>query len=195
MTTLLFVDDPEALPEESGNEMVVTFSKDVRDTCSMERRCVLATEYVTDSEELVGPDDYALIRSWLADHASHDGVDIGPLLQSQFIFLFGIPFCRQFRAVRAVVKAESPDHVSVKTRKRQPYEWLRTGSDNLYTPIFECLAEEYDFTLNVAETGMAERVKAGLFDAAGPLALRGLEHATEFATRLRDRTPDADADA
>lgn len=194
MTTLIFVDDPEVLPEESGDETVVTFSEAVRDECSAERDCVLATEYVPDSEEVVGPDDYALMRSWLADHASHTGIDIGPLLQSQFIHLFGDSFCRQFRAIRAVVEAESPGHVKVNTRRRLPYEWLETGSDALYTPIFECLSEEYDFTLNVTERGITERMKGSLFDVVGPFALRGLEHVTESTTRLRDRSPDADAD-
>ena len=194
MTTLIFVDDPVRLPEGSGDETVVTFSKSVCDACPEERRCVLATEYVTDSEKLVDSDDYALMRSWLEDHASHDGIDIGPLLQSQFIYLFGTPFYRQFRAVRAIVEAESPDHISVKTRMRLPYEWLETGSSGLYTPIFECLSGEYDFTLDVTETGVTERMKVDLFDIAGPLALRGLEHVTESATRLRDRTLDTETD-
>ena len=194
MTTLIFTDDLARLPEGSGDETVVTFSKSVCDACPSERSCVLATDYVTNSEELIDSDDYALMRSWLANHASHDGIDIGSLLQSQFIYLFGTQFYRQFRAVRATVEAESPDHIKVKSKKRLPYEWLEPGSSNLYTPIFECLAGEYNFTLDVTETGTTERVKASLFNIAGPLALRGLEHVTESTTRFRDRTSDVAAD-
>lgn len=194
MTTLLFVDEPETLLKESGDEKVVTFSEAVRDACPVGRDCVLATEYVAEGKKLVDSDDYALMRSWLADHASHGGIDIGSLLQSQFIYHFGTAFFRQFRAVKAVVMAESPDHIRVKTRRRLPYEWLEAGSATLYTPIFECLTSEYDFTLDVTETGMTEWVKTNFFDAAGPLVLRGLEHMTESATRLRDHTTDATAD-
>lgn len=193
MTTLLFV-DKEMLPVESGDETIATFSKDVYDACPTERRCILATEYVTDSKKLVDPDDCTLMRSWLANHTSHDDIDLGLLLQSQFIYLFGSPFFRQFRTIRAVIEAESPDHIGVKTRKRLPYEWLDSGSEKLYPPIFECLADEYDFTLDMTKVGMMERMEAGLFDVVGSLALRGLEHITESTTRLQDQSSDIDAD-
>jgi len=171
--------------ELSSRGRVISFVEPTGEN-SFSAEYVFDLPYVTEGP-LVDDDDFDRMRAWLAELDSYEGIDLGLLLHSDFIQLFGHELFRQFRLVSQILEEEEPHAVTVVTEGRAAYEFLEYGGDRLEPSIVEavCGAESVPFVVETRSSipGLKDR----LFERVGASGLLSVERLTEIGTRVVDR--------
>ena len=188
-STLVFVDYDCYESVDRGDDVrYVAFSDALRDAAAEHGlRCVNGLDYVENPGELVMDADYDRMRDWLSGLYTHDGVDLGLMMQNTFIHKFCRQLFRRFRTVRAAVEAEEPAEIVVYSRGRARYEWHDVGDDRVDPALVRAVGSAAGVPVTVRGGTQTTRLKDAGFRIAGPRVLPAAERAIETVLRATNR--------
>jgi hypothetical protein len=189
VSTLVFLDyDCYESIAPSDDVQFVTFS-DTLCTAAAEYGfdCRHGLEYVDDPSRLVKDEDYDCMRAWLSNQYTHEGVDVGLMMQNTFIHKFCRQLFRRLRTIREAVEAEDPERIIVHSRGRARYEWYDIGDDRIDPALVRAVGLAADVPVELEGGTWSTRIKDAGFGVAGPRALPATERATEIVLRATNR--------
>ena len=196
-STLVFVDYDCYESVDRGDDVrYVAFSDALRDAAAEHGlRCVHGLDYVDDPGELVEDADYDRMRGWLSGLYTHEGVDLGLMMQNTFMYKFCRQLFRRFRTVRAAVEAEDPGEIAVYSRGRARYEWYDVGDDRIDPALVRAVGSAKGIPVTVRSGKQTTRLKDAGFRIAGPRVLPAAERTTEAILRATNRrSPDGETE-